>query len=112
MSAWLGVLLVSILSCLGQLCQKQATSPPVGAVRSTYALRWLFAALLLLGIALLLWLVVLQQLPVGIAYPMLSLNLVWVTLAARWIWREPIDARHTLGILFIIVGVILLGATG
>jgi hypothetical protein len=31
---------------------------------------------------MLLWLSVLQSIPVSIAYPMLSLNFVWVTLAA------------------------------
>ncbi|MGG2140887.1 4-amino-4-deoxy-L-arabinose-phosphoundecaprenol flippase subunit ArnE [Symbiopectobacterium sp. RP] len=107
MSAWLGVLLVSMLSCMGQMCQKQAA----GAVHPAYVARWLSVALLLLALALLLWLVVLQQLPVGIAYPMLSLNLVWITLAARWIWQEPIGWRHSLGILFIISGVVLLGVT-
>lgn len=107
MSAWLGVLLVSMLSCMGQMCQKQAA----GAVSPAYAARWLGVALLLLALALLLWLVVLQQLPVGIAYPMLSLNLVWITLAARWIWQEPMGWRHILGILFITSGVVLLGVT-
>ena len=107
MSAWVGVLLVSMLSCIGQMCQKQAA----GAVSLAYAARWLSIALLLLALALLLWLVVLQQLPVGIAYPMLSLNLVWITLAARWIWQEPMGWRHILGILFIISGVVLLGVT-
>ncbi|MGK2959828.1 MAG: 4-amino-4-deoxy-L-arabinose-phosphoundecaprenol flippase subunit ArnE [Candidatus Malihini olakiniferum] len=111
MSALLGVWLVSILSCMGQLCQKQAASPPASAVHPAYAVRWLFASLLLLALALLLWLVVLQQLPVGVAYPMLSLNLVWITLAARWIWREPTDTRYNLSILFTIVGVFLLGIT-
>lgn len=70
----MGVLLVSMLSCMGQMCQKQAA----GAVSPAYTARWLGVALLLLALALLLWLVVLQQLPVGIAYPMLSLNLVWI----------------------------------
>ncbi|WP_286673684.1 MULTISPECIES: 4-amino-4-deoxy-L-arabinose-phosphoundecaprenol flippase subunit ArnE [Symbiopectobacterium] len=99
-------MLVSMLSYMGQMCQKQAA----GAVHPAYAARWLRVALLL-ALALLLWLVVLQQLPVGIAYPMLSLNLVWITLAARWIWQEPIGWRHSLGILFIISGVVLLGVT-
>jgi undecaprenyl phosphate-alpha-L-ara4N flippase subunit ArnE len=31
---------------------------------------------------MLLWLSVLQSIPVSVAYPMLSLNFVWVTLAA------------------------------
>lgn len=107
MSAWWGIVLVSLLSCMGQMCQKQA----VGAVHPADAARWLCAALLLLALALLLWLVVLQQLPVGIAYPMLSLNLVWITLAANGIWQEPMGWRHILGILFIISGVVLLGVT-
>ncbi|WP_440865606.1 4-amino-4-deoxy-L-arabinose-phosphoundecaprenol flippase subunit ArnE [Symbiopectobacterium purcellii] len=107
MSAWLWVLLVSMLSCMGQISQKQAAD----AVHPAHAARWLCVALLLLALALLLWLVVLQQLPVGIAYPMLSLNLVWITLAARWIWQEPMGWRHILGILFIILGVVLLGVT-
>ncbi|MGK2946350.1 MAG: 4-amino-4-deoxy-L-arabinose-phosphoundecaprenol flippase subunit ArnE [Candidatus Malihini olakiniferum] len=111
MSAWLGVWLVSILSCMGQLCQKQAASPPAGAVHPAHTVRWLFATLLLLALALLLWLVVLQQLPVGVAYPILSLNLVWITLTARWVWREPITMRHIFGILCIIVGVFLIGVT-
>jgi len=60
---------------------------------------------------MLVWLVVLQHLPVGIAYPMLSLNFVWVTLAAKTLWREHISPRHWLGVGLIIVGIIVLGGS-
>lgn len=39
-------------------------------------LRWLMLALICLGLALLLWLVVLSRVAVSVAYPMLSLNYV------------------------------------
>jgi len=55
--------------------------------------------------------VVLQRLPVGIAYPMLSLNFVWVTLAAKAFWREHVAAHHWLGVGFIIIGIIVLGGS-
>lgn len=60
--------------------------------------------------AMLLWLAVLQNIPVGIAYPMLSLNFVWVTLAAWKIWREPVTTRHWLGVGLIITGIFILGS--
>ncbi|EDW1220241.1 EamA family transporter, partial [Salmonella enterica] len=53
---------------------------------------------------------VLQTLPVGIAYPMLSLNFVWVTLAAWKIWHEQVPPRHWLGVALIISGIIILGS--
>ena len=56
------------------------------------------------------WLAVLQNIPVGIAYPMLSLNFVWVTLAAWKIWREPVTTRHWLGVGLIITGIFILGS--
>ncbi len=55
-------------------------------------------------------LMVLQTLPVGIAYPMLSLNFVWVTLAAWKIWHEQVPPRHWLGVALIISGIIILGS--
>jgi undecaprenyl phosphate-alpha-L-ara4N flippase subunit ArnE len=51
----------------------------------------------------------LQRMPVGLAYPMLSLNFVFVTLAARWLFHEAVDARHWAGVALIVAGVALLG---
>ena len=94
MSVWFCLILASLLSCAGQLCQKQATRPSRSGRRGRHILLWLGLALLALGGGMLLWLGVLQAIPVGIAYPMLSLNFVWVTLAARAIWHERITWRH------------------
>ncbi|MGL9723216.1 4-amino-4-deoxy-L-arabinose-phosphoundecaprenol flippase subunit ArnE [Sodalis sp. (in: enterobacteria)] len=106
---YLLIFLVSLLSCAGQLCQKHAASAVPGAVRLRHRVRWLATSLLLLGVAMLVWLWVLQRVPVGIAYPMFSLNFVLMTLAARWLWREPLEWRHGIGLLLIVAGVMVMG---
>ncbi|QTO56501.1 EamA family transporter (plasmid) [Duffyella gerundensis] len=99
------VLLTSLLSCGGQLCQKQAARQRTrGGV-----IGWLLSGLLLLAAGMLIWLRVLQRLPVSLAYPMLSLNFMLVALAARLIWREKLSRQQWLGTLLIVVGVALMG---
>ncbi|NIF47606.1 4-amino-4-deoxy-L-arabinose-phosphoundecaprenol flippase subunit ArnE [Enterobacter sp. Ap-1006] len=99
------IILASLLSCGGQLCQKQAAQ---GAGRR-HLMLWLGLSVLLLGLGMLVWLLVLQHVEVSIAYPMLSLNFIFITLAARWIWKERISAHHWLGVMLIILGIIALG---
>ncbi|MBD8162923.1 4-amino-4-deoxy-L-arabinose-phosphoundecaprenol flippase subunit ArnE [Erwinia persicina] len=100
------IVLASLLSCGGQLCQKQATAQ----AHRRGLLGWLAASIVLLGLALLVWLRVLQTVPVGVAYPMLSLNFIFVSLAARWLWKEIIPWRHALGIALIVAGVAVMGS--
>jgi len=109
---YLLLVLVSLITCTGQLLQKQAMDSwkarAAGDVKALLFSPWLWGAVLALGTAMLLWLFVLQQLPVSIAYPMLSLNFVFVTLAARIFFREHTDLRHWVGIGLIMAGIVLL----
>ena len=100
MSVWICLVCASLLSCAGQLCQKQATRPSRRGRRSRHILFWLGMALLCLGCGMLLWLSVL-----------LSLNFVWVTLAGWGIWHEPVARRHWLGVGLIVVGIVILGTS-
>lgn len=99
------IVLASLLSCCGQLCQKQAAQ----RAGRCHLILWLGLSALLLGAGMLVWLQVLRHVDVSIAYPMLSLNFIFITLAARGIWKEPISARHWLGVVLIIIGIIALG---
>ena len=106
------LLAACLLTCMGQVAQKFAVeswrdqpSTLLAKLRSP----WLWLALASLGLGLLVWLLVLQRLEVGIAYPMLSLNFVLVTLVARFVFKEHIDTRHWLGVVLVIAGVVLLG---
>lgn len=110
MMGFLLVILVSLLTCGGQLCQKQAARcwRLPAAVRLKVTLRWLALAVLLLALGMAVWLNVLQRLPLSLAYPMLSLNFVLVTLAARWLFDEPTTARHWCGVASIMLGILLM----
>ncbi len=101
------IVLVSLLSCAAQLCQKQAALMAAGGRRMAL---WVALSLLLLGAAMLLWLLVLRSVPVSQAYPMLSLNFVLVAAAARLIWREACTLQQWLGTLLIVAGVALMGS--
>ncbi|MGS3580758.1 4-amino-4-deoxy-L-arabinose-phosphoundecaprenol flippase subunit ArnE [Klebsiella pneumoniae] len=113
MSVWICLVCASLLSCAGQLCQKQAgTRPSRRGRRSRHILFWLGMALLCLGCGMLLWLSVLQSIPVSIAYPMLSLNFVWVTLAGWGIWRRAgRPSPLASGVGLIVVGIVILGTS-
>ncbi|WP_371233317.1 4-amino-4-deoxy-L-arabinose-phosphoundecaprenol flippase subunit ArnE [Pseudomonas sp. QE6] len=103
---------VCLLTCMGQIAQKLAVESWRGRELGwlTQLLSpWLLLAVACLGVGLLLWLLLLQRLDVGLAYPMLSLNFVLVTFAARALFREHIDARHWGGVALIVAGVALLG---
>jgi len=106
------VLAACALTCLGQVAQKYAVESWRGqSLGNSAKLRspWLWVALVALGTGLLVWLLVLQRLEVGIAYPMLSLNFVLITLVARFVFHEVIDRRHWLGVALVMAGVLLLG---
>ncbi|MCH5516472.1 4-amino-4-deoxy-L-arabinose-phosphoundecaprenol flippase subunit ArnE [Pseudomonas syringae] len=107
---WLMLASACLLTCLGQIAQKYAVQDWRGAFPGVFAaLRSLWLALACLGSGLLVWLLVLQRLDVGIAYPMLGVNFVLITLAGRYVFNEPVDVRHWLGIALILVGVFQLG---
>jgi len=106
------LLMACVLTCAGQVAQKYAVESwrdvDLGVAHKLRS-PWLWLALLCLGLGLLVWLLVLQRLEVGIAYPMLSLNFVLITLIARFVFREPIDRQHWFGVALVIGGVVLLG---
>lgn len=107
MNEWFWLVISSLLSCAGQLCQKQATTKHD---RSIIAL-WLGLALIALGCSLFAWLTVLRDIPVSIAYPLLSINFIWITLADRMIWHTPVTRSQWSGMLLIVAGIVLLGGS-
>ncbi|QZP31369.1 4-amino-4-deoxy-L-arabinose-phosphoundecaprenol flippase subunit ArnE [Pseudomonas sp. DR48] len=106
------LLVACLLTCLGQIAQKYAVESwrdKPSSWGEKLCSPWLWLALASLGSGLLVWLLVLQHLEVGIAYPMLSINFVLITLVARFFFHETIDRRHWLGVALVIGGVVLLG---
>ncbi|AHM74209.1 4-amino-4-deoxy-L-arabinose-phosphoundecaprenol flippase subunit ArnE [Yersinia hibernica] len=110
MISYLLLIIVSLLTCAGQLCQKQAVQSwgRSAEERLTPTLCWLASAVVLLGLGMLLWLRLLQHLPLSVAYPILSFNFVLVTLAAQLFYGERATSRHWLGIASIMFGILLI----
>ncbi len=54
------------------------------------------------------WLKLLQILPLSIAYPMLSIHFVIVTLIGQFIYQEKISIKYWIGVFIIMLGIILL----
>lgn len=109
------LLLSSMLACTGQLMQKQAVHwwarhPERQSVLAKLLNPWLVASIAALGSGMLCWLWLLRSVPLSLAYPMLSLNFVFVALAAWLLFGERLSWRYIGGLLLIMTGIILLGS--
>ncbi len=104
------LILVSLLTCAGQICQKQAVIcwGKKTPYKTSLVVVWLVAAMLLLGAGMLFWLRLLQFLPLSIAYPMLSINFVVITLIGQFLYKEKVGLKHWIGVLAIMSGILLM----
>ena len=81
-------------------------------VATTLATNWpIIGGLSCYVVSVVVWILALSRVEVSIAYPMLSLNFVWVTLAGWGIWHEPVARRHWFGVGLIVVGIVILGTS-
>lgn len=110
---YLALFLSILLSSTAQICQKVAVTNLVDSKpRTLLSNKYLWISIVCLGSGLLLWLVVLSAMPVGQAYPMMSLSYIVVMLLARWLLKESIPARRWFGAALILLGVSCLMGAG
>ena len=118
----LGCVITSILlAATGQVFLKQGVSafgPAAPSLRrpGRAAVAVLRNVRLLAGIALyflsaVLWLYGLSRVELSYAYPLLALNMILVTLGARWILRERVSAFRWTGIALIAIGVAMVASS-
>ncbi len=101
-------LYVAILSS-GQLLFKKAaqssgTISSIADIRWLATNQWLWLALILYGIATVLWVAILQRVPLSTAVLFNALCFVLVPLSAALIFGESVGWRHAIGIALIIAG--------
>ena len=68
----------------------------------------IFLGLVFYVVSVSLWIVALTKVPVSIAYPMLSIGYVIVTILGYYLYNEPITIYKLSGLAIIIFGVILI----
>jgi len=110
---FLGVLLNAVAQ-LGLKAATRVTGPLVSADGATWqraleliAVPSLWFALSAYGLSVIVWLVGLSRVPVGQAYPLLSLGYVINIVLAWWLLGEVPNVQRVLGIAVIIGGVVL-----
>ena len=101
-----------LLSC-GQMLFKYtaASTPQLTSFSSFFALFlniWFWISIFLYGSATLLWIYILQQIPLSIAYPFVALGFVVVPLGSWALFNEQINLYYAAGVAFIICGLVII----
>lgn len=107
--AYLGLLLVVAANVVGQILFKVTadyvrTHPEQGMAAYVFN-PWIWGALALYGSAIVLWIKVLQSVPLSVAYPAMALVFVLVPLAGVFIFNEAQGFRFFAGIVLIALGI-------
>jgi drug/metabolite transporter (DMT)-like permease len=107
------LLLSMTLAITGQFFFKSGLSessltPQFQSIVRTVFTPKVFMGFALYGISSIVWLFVLQKLPLSVAYPALALTYVIVVFASVLILHEPLTVNKVVGSFIIVMGVILM----
>jgi len=97
-----------------ELCFKVASdaaapeSPVLGLALSPI----LWCGIILWGVEMLAWIRVLQSIPLGIAFPIMTLTFVGVPVACHVLLKERLRQSQWAGALLVFVGVVIVGLSG
>jgi len=69
---------------------------------------WLLAVFAMLGSQAICWLLALRRLPLGMAYPFMSLTLPLTLLASRFVFEESFGWANLLGTILMAAGIAIL----
>lgn len=69
---------------------------------------WLWGAMALYAISTLIWISVLQSVPLSIAYPFLAFGFVVIPLVSYILFKEPLTWQYGLGIVLIMIALKLI----
>jgi drug/metabolite transporter (DMT)-like permease len=70
-----------------------------------------WAGLILFGLSAIVWLAVLSRTTLSFAYPFVSLTYVLILLADRFVLDQEVPAFRYAGVVFIVIGIILVAQT-
>ncbi len=99
----------SVLLSSGQMLFKYAaiTSPVLNSFHGFLSLAlnpWFIVAVILYAVATILWILILQQVPLSMAYPFVALGFVLVPLGAHYFLHETLNFYYLIGVLFVVLG--------
>jgi len=114
MSYWWLIALSISTGVAGQTAIKLGVTHPaaanagvLGLLELIFRSPWVLGGLALYGIGAVAWIAVLSRLDLSLAYPLLALNFVLITISSRLFLGESIPSMRWLGILVICVGIVI-----
>ena len=93
-----------------EVCFKHAANNEAFAVALAKPITWL--GIVFWAAELVAWTIVLEHVPLSVAFPLMALSYVAIVLAGAWIFKEQVNLRHGIGALLITAGVACVGVTG
>src|SRR4051812_48543133 len=115
---WLLLSLIVIATVLGDLLQshemKRSGEQRIDArglarlLRLIFSRRYLVLAILCMAVSFFAFMALVQNAPLSFAVPASAVTLVFETLLAKFVLKEGIGKRRTLGALLVLGGVVLL----
>jgi multidrug transporter EmrE-like cation transporter len=111
------LILFAVLLSMGQVLFKLVaqTSDPLDNMSNIIGLAgniWFYASIFCYGLSTLLWIYILQKLPLSYAYPFVAIGFILVPILSHFIFGETLKPQYFLGIAFIVIGIITISATG
>jgi undecaprenyl phosphate-alpha-L-ara4N flippase subunit ArnE len=111
---WIGLLGTPLLIASGQVLFK-LTSATTGGLDARGLAGLIFnpiflAALVLYGIGTVIWIFVLKQVPLTIAYSFMGLTFCFVPLLALYFLGEPLTLRYLFGVALIVGGMVAINS--
>lgn len=100
--------LKSAMDSVGRIGTAQVTEASQTLTRAVKEPK-LWLGLVLFGVSALFWLVVLSRVDLSIAYPMVGVSYVIVVTLARFMLHESVPSLRWAGVVFIAVGIALVG---
>jgi multidrug transporter EmrE-like cation transporter len=118
LAVWTMLISGVLLNAIAQLMLKAATirlsvlwPAGNGLLHNTFRIvfqPFIFGGLICYVVSVALWVVVLSRMPVGVAYPMLSIGYIFNAIAAYLFFHEVLSTTQIAGIAVIIVGIFLI----
>ena len=78
-----------------------------GQIAEVLGNRWLLAGIATYAVETVVWLRILADVPISIAFPIASLNFLGVAFASRWLLRETLSGQQWAGAGLVTIGVVL-----
>jgi drug/metabolite transporter (DMT)-like permease len=115
--SYIQILAVVALLAAGQLLFRKSAHavPPLRGVADILHLAVkpaFIAALVIYAVATVMWVGVLQQVPLSRAYPFMALSFAIVPAAAVLVFGETVTPRLIVGIMLVLAGLLFLGNNG